>query len=179
MTGSRRDLVMHNDFVIVGPPDDPADVADAGSAAEAMGQIEESGATFVSRADESGTNTKELALWEEAGVAPEGDWYVETGQGMAETLTITDQMQGYTLSDRGTYLATEGLELEILSKRSDDLLNVYHVIVVDHYGTNTACAEEFADWLLSTQTQQMIGEFGVEEYGQQLFHPDAGSDPES
>ena len=171
--GSRRDLVMHNDFVLVGPADDPADVAGAATAVDAMARIDESGATFVSRADESGTNTKELDLWEQAGAEPGGEDYVETGQGMGETLTITDQMGGYTLSDRGTYLATEGLELEVLSQRSDDLLNVYHVIVVDHEGTNTECAEGFADWLLTPETQQMIGEFGVEEYGQQLFQPDA------
>ncbi len=171
--GSRRDLVMHNDFVLVGPPVDPADVAGAKTAVEAMARIDESGAaTFVSRADESGTNTKELDLWEQAGVEPGGDDYVETGQGMGETLTIADQMGGYTLSDLGTYLATEGLELEVLSQRSDDLLNVYHVIVVDHEGTNTECAEGFADWLLAPDTQRLIGEFGVEEYGQQLFHPD-------
>ncbi len=171
--GSRRDLVMHNDFVLVGPADDPGDIAGAETAVDAMARIDQSGATFVSRADESGTNTKELDLWEQAGVEPGGDDYVETGQGMGETLTITDQMGGYTLTDRGTYLATEGIDLEILSQRSDDLLNVYHVIVVDHEGTNTECAEGFADWLLTPETQQVIGEFGVEEYGQQLFHPDA------
>ena len=97
-----------------------------------MARIAETESTFVSRADESGTNTKELALWEEAGVSPGGGWYEETGQGMGETLTITSQLQGYTLSDRGTYLATEGLDLDVLTEDSKDLLNFYHVIVVDH-----------------------------------------------
>lgn len=173
--GSRRELVMHNDFVLVGAADDPADVASAPSAVDAMARIDDSGATFVSRADESGTNTKELGLWERAGVEPSGDDYVETGQGMGETLTIASQLGAYTLSDRGSYLATLGLDLEVLSRRSDDLLNVYHVVVVDHEGTSTECADGFADWLLTPQTQQLIGEFGVDEYGQQLFHPDAGS----
>lgn len=171
--GSRRDAVMHNDFVLVGPPDDPADVAGSASAAEAMARIADSGSTFVSRADDSGTNTKELDLWAEAGVTPGGDWYEETGQGMGETLTITSQLQGYTLSDRGTYLATDGLDLDVLTEGGKDLLNFYHVIVVDHAGTNLACAEEFADWLLSPQTQRLIGDFGVDEYGRQLFVPDA------
>ena len=92
---------------------------------------------------------------------------------MGETLTITSQLQGYTLTDRGTYLATEGLDLDVLTQGSKDLLNFYHVIVVDHEGTNLPCAEEFADWLLTPETQKLIGEFGVEQYGRQLFVPDA------
>ena len=171
--GSRREAVMHNDFVLVGPADDPANVEGSATAADAMAKIADSESTFVSRADESGTNTKELELWEEAGVTPGGDWYEETGQGMGETLTITSQLQGYTLTDRGTYLATEGLDLDVLTQGSKDLLNFYHVIVVDHEGTNRACADEFADWLLTPETQKLIGEFGVEEYGRQLFAPDA------
>ena len=164
---------MHNDFVIVGPPDDPAGVAESPSAAQAMARIAQSGATFVSRADESGTNAKELQLWQEAEVAPSGESYEETGQGMAETLTIASQLQGYTLSDRGTYLAIDGLDLKVLTQGSKDLLNFYHVIVVKHRNTNRACAEEFADWLLTRKTQQLIGSFGVKEYGRRLFIPDA------
>jgi len=171
--GSRRDPVMHNDFVVVGPSNDPADIVESASAADALARIADSASTFVSRADESGTNAKELDLWAEAGVTPGGDWYEETGQGMGETLTITSQLQGYTLTDRGTYLATEGLDLEVLTQGSKDLLNFYHVIVVDHAGTNQACAEEFADWLLNPETQQLIGTSGVEEFGRQLFVPDA------
>jgi tungstate transport system substrate-binding protein len=171
--GSRRDAVMHNDFVLVGPPDDPADVAGSAEAADAMARIAANGSTFVSRADESGTNTRELDLWAEAGVTPGGDWYQETGQGMGETLTITSQLQGYTLSDRATYLSTDGLNLDVLTEGSKDLLNFYHVIVVDHPGTNLACAEEFADWLLSLPTQQLIGDFGLKEFGRPLFVPDA------
>jgi len=171
--GRRRDAVMHNDFVLVGPPGDPAGVAGAPTAAEAMARIAEAGSTFVSRADESGTNAKELDLWEEAGVTPGWDGYEETGQGMGETLTIASQLQAYTLSDRGTFLATDGLDLIVLTQGSEDLLNFYHVIVVDHADTNRDCAEEFADWLLTPATQELIGEFGIEEFGRPLFVPDA------
>jgi len=171
--GSSRAAVMHNDFVLVGPPGDPAGAARADDAAEAMRMVAQAKAPFASRADESGTNTKELDLWDEAGVDPQGSWYIETGQGMGETLTIADQKRAYTLSDRGTYLATEGLQSKIVFEGSPDLLNWYHVIVVDHEGTNVGCAKEFAGWLREERVQKMIGSFGVEEFGQRLFHPDA------
>jgi tungstate transport system substrate-binding protein len=171
--GSSRAPVMHNDFVLVGPPGDPAGVARAGDAAEAMEMIARARAPFASRADESGTHTKELQLWDEAGVDPHGSWYVETGQGMGETLTIADQKQAYTLSDRGTFLATASLQSAIVFEGSSDLLNWYHVIVVDHAGTNPGCARELSGWLREKQVQQTIGHFGVEEYGEPLFHPDA------
>ncbi len=135
--------------------------------------IAQAQAPFASRADESGTNTKELDLWEEAGVDPLGSWYIETGQGMAETLMIAGQKQAYTLADRGTFLATNGLESRIVLDGSPDLVNRYHVIVVDHAGTNVGCAREFAGWLREGRVQRMIGSFGVEEYGEPLFHPDA------
>lgn len=173
--GSSREAVMHNDFVLVGPPDDPAGVAGTGSAAEALTRIADQKASFASRGDDSGTHMKELALWEEAGVEPKGSWYIETGQGMGDTLTIADQKQAYTLSDRSTFLATKSLESDIAFEGSDDLLNNYHVIVVDHEGTNSACAEEFSSWILDTPVQDTIGEFGVEEYGEPLFTPDASN----
>ena len=171
--GSSREAVMHNDFVVVGPPDDPADVAGAGDAADALSRIAEQEASFASRADDSGTHAKELTLWEEAGLEPAGSWYIETGQGMGDTLTIADQKQAYTLSDRSTFLATRSLESEIAFEGSDDLRNNYHVIVVDHDGTNTACAEEFSDWIRDEPVQDTIAAFGVEEYGEPLFSPDA------
>jgi tungstate transport system substrate-binding protein len=171
--GSSRAAVMHNDFVIVGPPGDPAGVSRADDAAEAMGMIAQAKAPFASRADESGTNTKELDLWDQAGVDPQGSWYIETGQGMGETLTIADQKQAYTLSDRGTFLATEGLRSRIVFEGAPDLLNWYHVIVVDHEGTNVGCAKQFSGWLRADKVQRMIGSFGVEEYREPLFHPDA------
>ena len=171
--GSSRKAVMHNDFVLVGPPDDPAKVNGSSDAAQAVAKIAEAKAPFASRADESGTNTKELGLWEEAGVQPSGSWYIETGQGMGQTLTIANQKQAYTLSDRATFLATKGLKSKIVYEGSDDLLNKYHVIVVKHEGTNTACAKDFSSWILEKPVQQTIGEFGVKEFGQQLFVPDA------
>jgi tungstate transport system substrate-binding protein len=171
--GSSREAVMHNDFVVVGPPDDPAKVATAGSAVEALNRIADQKASFASRGDDSGTHTKELALWEEAGVEPKGSWYFETGQGMGDTLTIADQKQAYTLADRSTFLATQSLESEIAFEGSDDLLNQYHVIVVDHEGTNSACAKEFSSWILDQPVQDAIGRFGVAELGEQLFAPDA------
>jgi tungstate transport system substrate-binding protein len=171
--GRSREAVMHNDFVLVGPPDDPAGVADAGDAAKALTRIADQKASFASRGDDSGTHAKELALWEEAGVEPTGSWYLETGQGMGDTLTIADQKRAYTLADRSTFLATKSLELYIAFDGSDDLMNNYHVIVVDREGANTACAEEFSSWILDKSVQDAIAEFGVEEYGEQLFTPDA------
>ena len=171
--GSSREAVMHNDFVVVGPPDDPAGVADAGDAAEALSRIADQKASFASRGDDSGTHAKELSVWEDAGIEPKGSWYLETGQGMGDTLTIADQKQAYTLSDRSTFLATQSLESDIAFEGSDDLRNDYHVIVVDHEGTNTGCAVEFSSWILDQPVQDRIAEFGVEEHSEQLFAPDA------
>ncbi len=171
--GVSREAVMHNDYVVVGPADDPAHVKGADSAAEAFAGIAKAQAPFASRADESGTNTKELSLWEAAGVEPEGSWYIETGQGMGETLTIASQKQAYTLADRGTFLATDNLDLDVLVEGGKDLLNPYHVIVVEGEDVNRACAQQFSDWITSPTIQDEIGRFGVAEYGEQLFVPDA------
>jgi tungstate transport system substrate-binding protein len=171
--GVSRKAVMHNDFIVVGPADDPAGIKGGDSAAEAFTRIATAEAPFASRADESGTNTKELSLWEEAGIEPKGSWYIETGQGMGETLTIASQKQAYTLSDRGTFLATKNLDLDLLVEGGDDLLNPYHVIVVKGKGVNRACAHEFSDWIVAPETQKEIGRFGVDKYGEPLFHADA------
>ena len=171
--GLSRDAVMHNDFVIVGPPGDPAKVSGAADAADALTRIADQEAPFASRGDDSGTHNKELGLWEEAGVEPSGDWYFETGQGMGETLTIAGQKSAYTLTDRGTYLATEGHTSTIAFEDSGDLQNFYHVIVVDTGEEPVPCAEEFSTWLLDPEVQEQIGAFGVEEYGEPLFVPDA------
>jgi tungstate transport system substrate-binding protein len=171
--GVSREAVMHNDFIVVGPQDDPAGIKGAGSATDAFTSIAKAEAPFASRADESGTNTKELSLWEAAGIEPKGSWYIETGQGMGETLTIASQKQAYTLSDRGTYLATDNLDLDLLDEGGKDLLNPYHVIVVKADGTNRACAQDFSDWITSPETQDDIGSFGVADYGEPLFVPDA------
>ena len=171
--GVSRKAVAHNDFVVVGPADDPAHVKGADSAAEAFAGIAKAQAPFASRADESGTNTKELSLWEAAGVEPGGSWYIETGQGMGETLTIASQKQAYTLADRGTFLATDNVDLDVLVEGGDDLLNPYHVIVVKGEDVNRACAQQFSDWITSPKVQDEIGRFGVAEYGEPLFVPDA------
>jgi tungstate transport system substrate-binding protein len=171
--GASREPVMHNDFVIVGPADDPALIAKAGSGPAALADIAGAKDTFASRADESGTHAKELELWDAAGVEPDGSWYVETGQGMGETLTIADQKEAYTLSDRGTFLATENLDSELLVEGGEELLNPYHVIVVSGDDVNTPCAQEFSSWITSPGTQQSIADFGVAEYGEPLFFPDA------
>jgi tungstate transport system substrate-binding protein len=168
-----RDPVMHNDFVMVGPEADPANVSEAADAAEALARIADQEAPFASRGDDSGTHTKELSLWEEAGIEPSGDWYVETGQGMGETLTIAGQKEAYTLTDRATFLATNGLTSAIAFEGSDDLQNYYHVIVVDRDEEPVPCAEEFSTWLQDPEVQTRIGEFGAEEYGEPLFVPDA------
>lgn len=173
--GSSREPVMHNDFVVVGPPADPANVANADDAAEALKQIAHQRAGFASRADDSGTHAKELDLWEQAGTDPNGPWYIETGQGMGQTLTIATQKQAYTLADRGTFLATSSLESEIVFEGSEDLRNPYHVIVVEDEGINTACAQEFSEWIRSPAIQNRIAEFGTDEYGQPLFFPDAAN----
>jgi tungstate transport system substrate-binding protein len=171
--GVSREAVMHNDFIVVGPADDRAGIKGVDSAAEAFKRIARAEAPFASRADESGTNTKELALWEAAGIEPKGSWYIETGQGMGETLTIAGQKQAFTLSDRGTFLATDNLELDLLVEGGKDLLNPYHVIVVKAEGVNSECAQEFSDWIISPKTQREIGRFGVAEYGEPLFVADA------
>ncbi len=171
--GASRKAVMHNDFVMVGPADDPARVSKASDAPEAFADIAEAEDNFASRADESGTNAKELALWDAAGIKPKGSWYIETGQGMGETLTIADQKQAYTLSDRGTFLATDNLDSKLLLEGGEDLLNPYHVIVVEGDDLNTACARLFSSWITSTGTQKAIANFGVAEYGEPLFFPDA------
>jgi len=171
--GVSRDAVMHNDFIVVGPAEDPAKIKGAGSAAEAFTRIAKQEAPFASRADESGTHTKELSIWEAAGIEPAGSWYIETGQGMSETLTIAGQKRAYTLSDRGTFLATDNLDLDLLVEGGSDLLNPYHVIVVEGDGVNRACAQAFADWITSPESQEEIGRFGTAEYGEPLFFPDA------
>lgn len=171
--GTSRKLIMHNDFVLIGPPGDPAGVAETDSSAEALTQIAERKAKFVSRGDDSGTHSEELALWRQAAVKPHGEWYVETGQGMGETLTIASQTDGYTLTDRATFLTTKGLSSRIVLDGPEELHNPYHVITVDHPATNTQCAKAFAEWLSGEQGQGLIDEFGAGEYSRQLFVPDA------
>lgn len=176
--GVDRRLVMHNDFVLVGPPQDPAGLRQAESAADALRRLQAAGSPFVSRGDESGTHLKERALWQAAGGLPSPEGYQESGQGMGATLLIASEKGAYTLSDRATYLAfREQLNLEILVEGDPDLLNVYHVIRVNPQkwpSVNVQGAIALADFLTSPKGQALIALFGVEEYGQALFFADAG-----
>lgn len=173
-----RRLVMHNDFILVGPPDDPAGIKGIKKAAEAMKKIAERQAKFVSRGDNSGTHSKEKALWKAAGVTPKGGWYIESGQGMGATLTIASEKGAYTLTDRATYLAfKKRVQLAILLEGDAPLLNIYHVMEVNpakHPRINVAGGKAFADFMVSREAQEGIRTFGVEKYGQPLFFPDAG-----
>lgn len=173
---SRRE-VMHNDFVIVGPVHDPARAAGAESAPGALGRIADSGSLFVSRGDESGTHSQELALWSNWGMDPDGSWYQETGQGMGATLTVTNDKRGYTLSDRGTFLAQkDNFDLGVVFEGDSRLFNPYTVMVVNperHAKVNVEGARAFAEFITSASAQEVIRTFGVEEFGEPLFVPDA------
>jgi tungstate transport system substrate-binding protein len=175
--GESRLIVMHNDFVVVGPADDSAGIKDSATAADTLEKLASSNSIFLSRGDESGTHTKELSLWTAAEIEPGGSWYQETGQSMGATLTVASQKQGYTLSDRGTYLAQkENLDLDLLYEGDKALFNQYHVIVVNpekHSKVNAEGARVFAAFITSPAVQATIGQFGVEAYGQALFIPDA------
>lgn len=176
--GVNRKDVMYNDFVVIGPKDDPAGIKGMTDAAEAFKKIAEARARFVSRGDESGTHTQEKQIWEKAGVTPGGDWYISAGQGMGAVLTMADELQAYTLTDRGTYLARtlEGIDLSILVEGDPILFNPYGVIAVNpkvHPHVNFDLAMNFINWFTSVPTQKMIGEFGKDKFGQPLFTPDS------
>jgi tungstate transport system substrate-binding protein len=177
-----RRLVMHNDFVIVGPAGDPAGCKGLAAAVKAMRQIAEAKATFVSRGDNSGTHTVERDLWREAGVTPAGPWYLQSGQGMGATLRIASEKRAYTVTDRGTFLALKkNVQLDIVVERDPLLLNVYSVLEANparHPRVNHAGARAFADFLVSPEAQAVIKTFGVEKYGEPLFFPDAGKQEE-
>ena len=178
--GSERLLVMHNDFVIVGPPDDPAGVAGLGPV-EALRKIAATGSLFISRGDDSGTHKLELRLWQQAGIDPSGQgWYQQSGQGMGATLTIAAQKRGYTLTDRATYLALRRtFDLTVLVEGDRQLYNVYHVMMVNpslHPKVNAKGARAFVEFLVSPEAQEVIARFGIDRYGQPLFFADAGRD---
>jgi tungstate transport system substrate-binding protein len=177
-----RRLVMYNDFVIIGPADDPAKIKGTKRAADAMKAIAASGARFVSRGDNSGTHTLEKTLWTLAGVEPQSGWYIESGQGMGATLGIADDRKAYTLTDRGTYLAFQKrVRLPILVEGDKPLLNIYSVMEVNPANgpkVNAAGGKAFADFMVSSDVQGIIKTFGVDKYGQPLFVPVAGTKEE-
>ncbi len=173
-------IFAYNYFVIVGPPGDPANVSNAQTAVEAMKRIyaagEEGRAVFVSRGDNSGTHVKEMSLWEMAGLGPRGrPWYKETGSGMAETLKVASELEAYTLSDIGTFLKVKPANLVVLYENSSELINIYSVYIVSSCdGEPREEASGFIDWLTSSEGQNLIASYGVEEYGRSLFYPAQG-----
>lgn len=181
--GINRRLIMHNDYVIVGPPDDQAKTKGLKLALEAFKKIASAKALFLSRADKSGTHSKEMDIWKAAGINPEGEkWYQQTGLGMGQTLSVTAEKKGYTLADRGTYLALKkNLGLDILVEGDAVLLNIYHVIEVNPAKwpkVNVPGGKAFAEFMVSKETQGIIKTFGVEKFGSPLFFPDAGKKEE-
>ena len=181
--GINRRLIMHNDYIIVGPPGDPAKVKGLKPTSEAFKKIASEKALFLSRGDNSGTHSKEREVWKAAAINPEGEkWYQQTGLGMGQTLSVTAEKKGYTLADRGTYLALKkNLGLDILVEGDAILLNIYHVIEVNPakwLKANSAGAKAFADFMVSKETQEIIKTFGVDKFGSPLFFPDAGKKEE-
>jgi len=177
--GLTRHDVMYNDFVLVGPAEDPAKVKETAynNPVEALKVIKSSSAKFISRGDESGTHSKEKGLWKTAGITPSGDWYVSAGKGMGAVLQMADEMKAYTLTDRGTYLSMKDkLKLQIVTEKSQQLYNQYGVIKLNPAKNSKLKekeADEFINWILSDKIQKTIGEFGKEKYGQPLFIPNA------
>ena len=181
--GVNRRLIMHNDFVVVGPKEDPAKIKSVKKAAEAFKKIAEAKALFLSRGDNSGTHSKEKEVWKTAGVSQEQEkWYQQTGQGMGQTLNIAAEKGGYTLTDRGTWLALKkNLSLDILVEGDGVLLNIYHVIELNAQKwpkVNVAGGKAFADFMVAKGTQKIVRTFGVDKFGSPLFFPDAGKTDE-
>ena len=173
-----RRLVMYNDFVIIGPEDDPAKIKGMTKATEALKRIAETQSRFVSRGDKSGTHVLEQGLWKQAGVEPKGAWYIESGQGMGQTLGIANDRRAYTITDRGTWLAFQKrISLPILVEKDKPLLNIYSVMEINPANgprVNTAGGKAFADFMVAPETQGLIKIFGVDKFGQPLFVPIAG-----
>jgi tungstate transport system substrate-binding protein len=172
-----RQVVMHNDFLIAGPEDDPAGIQGSSNGAESVAKIAEAGARFISRGDNSGTHIREMSLWKAAAIDPEGDWYISTGQGMGATLLIAAQKGAYLLTDRGTFLSMDLDGLVPLVEGDQLFLNIYSVMEVNPERfpkVNSKVAGAFSQFLLGARAQEIIRTFGVEEFGQPLFFPDAG-----
>jgi tungstate transport system substrate-binding protein len=176
--GVRREDVMYDDFVVLGPKDDPSGVKSAKTTADAFKAIATRQTKFISRGDESGTHTKELEIWKTAMIEPKGAWYQSVGQGMGAVLNMADEQLAYTLSDRGTYLARlkTGTQIVIVFEGEKGLFNPYGVLAVNpakNKQINHHLANKFIDWLIAVETQTKIADFGVAEFGQPLFAPDS------
>lgn len=177
-----RRLVMYNDFVVIGPKNDPAKVRAAKSVIAALQAVEKAKARFVSRGDHSGTHRLEKSLWQAAGIEPNGSWYIESGQGMGATLGIANERNAYTITDRGTLLAlAQRVSLPIVIEGDRLLLNIYSVLEVNPASgprVNAAGARAFADFMVAPQTQNVIKSFGMDKFGRPLFVPVAGKKEE-
>ena len=173
--GKNRRLVMTNYFILVGPPDDPAGCRLSNSTAEKFKEIAATKSIFISRGDNSGTHKRELSLWQSSGITPAGAWYLESKSGMGIVLQIANEKNGYTLTDKGTYLAfKQKLSLVEMYGKDDVLINRYSIIVPNQEKLpkiNLAGAEAFADFLTTPRTQKIIGEFGLDQYAEPLFYP--------
>lgn len=177
--GVERKDVMYNDFILVGPQNDPLKLKEKSpnDIVAGLTTISENQYEFISRGDNSGTHKKELELWSVAGIEPEGDWYISAGSGMGDVLRIATEKQGYTLTDRATYLnLRDTLELDIIIENDDNMFNQYGIIPVNpekNDNINAEGARAFMDWMLSEKGQELIGEYGIEEFGMPLFIPNA------
>jgi len=173
--GIDRKAVMHNDFVLLGPKSNPANINSAQSIQEALKQIAQTPATFISRGDDSGTHKKEISLWQLAETKPTGSWYLSVGQGMGAVLKIADEKQAYTLTDRGTYIAFKGkLDLVIVNEGDKALFNPYHIMAVNpvkHKHVHYKQAKKYIDFVTGSEGQALIGAY--KKNGEQLFYPDA------
>lgn len=177
--GLKRYDVMYNDFVILGSSEDKANIKSEKDAASALKKISESKSNFVSRGDDSGTHKLEKKLWKKNSIEPSGNWYLSIGKGMSETLLMASENKAYTISDRATFLAMKDkLELTVLLENKNDLINQYGVIAVNPNKSNkinAKGAQDFIEWILSEETQKLIGEYGKDKYGQSLFIPNANN----
>lgn len=175
----QRHIIMSNDFLLAGPEPDPASVKNTPRIAEAMQKMVEQELLFISRGDESGTHLREQQAWRDSGISPDGAWYIEAGSGMAATLRMASEMQAYTLCDRGTFLAQQAnLDLEILCQHDPTMKNEYAAMIVSrakHPHVNYRAAQQLVDFLTSHDIQEVIGKFGIAQYGTPLFVP-AGHD---
>lgn len=171
--GIERLTFMYNFFVIVGPSGDPAGIKGAASASDAFKKIYEGGHKFISRGDESGTHTKESSIWKAAGIEPSGDGYISAGKGMGDTLRMAGEMQGYTLTDKATFLSIKAeLDLDMLLGEGPDLRNDYSIIQCNpqkNPGINADGAKTFKDWMLGDKALGLIAQYGADQYGEPLF----------
>jgi len=163
--------VMYNQLFIVGPADDPAGVKAAKTAKEAFAAIAKKQAVFISRGDDSGTHKKEQSIWKEAGITPAGNWYLSSGQGMGDTLQMANEKNAYTLTDEATFLSRQ-LDLQVLKEGDKSLLNPYGIIQVKST-SKPELADQLIQFMVGSEGQKLIGEFGKDKYGKGLFVPSA------